>query len=58
MKFLDDFPFSPGPFVLLLINGPFPLLNGPFSDLKMGRCPECLNGMFSLSKITWKTALS
>ena len=39
------------------VNGAFPLLNGPFSDLN-GRFPECLNGTFSLSNMPWKTALS
>ena len=37
------------------LNGPFPLLNGLFSDLN-GPFPECLNGPFSLLEIPWKTA--
>ena len=39
------------------VNGAFPFLKGPFSDLN-GRFPECLNGPFSLLKIPWKTDLS
>ena len=37
------------------LNGPVPLLNGPFTTL-MGCLPECLNGPFSLLKIPCKTA--